>query len=116
MWTARAIVDLRERHHSVVAEAAGFNGVKALECLFQRPLVNVNLLASELGVTFATANRVIDSLQSANIIEEIAGGRRNRVFSYRPYVELFSEPKTEEDDLGSPQVTETADDDTAPSE
>lgn len=111
--TARAIVDLRERHHPVVTEAAGLNGVKALECLFQRPLVNVNLLAGELDVTFATANRVIDSLQSANIVEEITGGRRNRVFSYRPYLELFSEPETEEEDVGSTQVTETASDDAA---
>lgn len=105
--TARAIVDLRERHQSIVAETAGLTGVKALECLFQRPLINVKVLASELDVTFATANRVIDSLQSADIVEEITGGRRNRVFRYRPYLDLFSEPETDEADLGSLQVTET---------
>jgi ribosomal protein S25 len=81
--TARSIVELRERHQAIAADAVGVNGAKTLECLFRRPLINVNVLADELGVTFATANRVIDGLQRAGIVEEITGGRRNRVFPLR---------------------------------
>ena len=90
--TARTIVRLREVHIDVAADAAGVNGVKALDVLFQRPLVNVKVLAEALGVTFATANRVIEALQAAGVIDEVTGGRRNRVFRYSPYLALFSEP------------------------
>ncbi len=44
--TARAIVDLREHHQATAADAAGVDGVKALDMLFQRPLVNVNVLVT----------------------------------------------------------------------
>lgn len=102
--TARAIIDLREHHQATAADAAGVNGAKALDVLFQRPLVNVNVLADAFDVTFATANRLIDTLQGAGMVEEITGGRRNRVFRYTPYLRLFSEPDVDAPD-GAPQQT-----------
>ena len=103
--TARAIVALREQHQTTAADVGGVNGVKALDTLFERPLVNVNLLAQALEVTFATANRVIDSLQGAGIVDEITGGRRNRVFRYTPYLRLFREPDADLPDSTSEQST-----------
>ena len=103
--TARAIVALRERHQTTAADVAGVNGVKALDTLFERPLVNVNLLAQVLEVTFATANRVIDTLQRDDIVDEITGGRRNRVFRYTPYLQLFSEPDADMPDSTPKQIT-----------
>jgi len=55
-------------------------------------------------VTFATANRVIDTLQGAGVVEEITGGRRNRVFRYTPYLRLFSEADVDTPD-SAPQQT-----------
>lgn len=98
--SARAIVNLRDRHLVVARDAAGGNGVKALELLFQRPLIDVKVLADEIDVTFATANRVIEALQAVGMVDEITGGRRNRVFRYTPYLVLFSEP-----DAGGPATT-----------
>lgn len=91
-WAGQDSWCIRERHQAIAADAAGVNGVKAMDCLFQRPLVNVKLLGDAIDVTFATANRVVDTLQTAGIVEEITGGRRNRVFRYTPYLALFSEP------------------------
>jgi len=103
--TARAIVDLRERHQTTAADVAGVNGVKSLDVLFQRPLVNVNVLADAVEVTFATANRVIDALQGAGMVDEITGGRRNRVFRYTPYLHLFSEPDVDAPDPAPQQIS-----------
>ena len=89
--TTRSIVGLRERHQAIAMDVAGVNGRRALERLFQRPLTNVTVLADELQVTYATANRILDSLQHADVVEEITGGRRNRVFRFTPYLELFGE-------------------------
>ena len=103
--TARAIVDLRERHQAIAADAAGVNGVKAMDCLFQRPLVNVKVLGDALDVTFATANRVIEAFQTAGIVDEITGGRRNRVFRYTPYLALFTEPASGAPDAAPGETT-----------
>ncbi len=89
--TARTVLSLREDHQHRVADALGINGVRTLDVLFARPLINVSLVAEKLGVTFATANKVVDGLQSFGVLEEITGGRRNRVFRYTPYLALFTE-------------------------
>lgn len=93
--TARAVLDLREGNQRGVGELLGINGIRALDVLFNRPLVNVSLLAERLDVTFATANKIVDGLQGLNILEEITGGRRNRMFRFTPYLLLFSEPVEE---------------------
>lgn len=88
--TAYAIVDLKERHRAIVqASSIGLAGVRALDVLFEKPLINVNGLRSELGVAFATANNVIDELTRLKLVEETTGQRRNRIFRYTPYLELF---------------------------
>ena len=90
--TARAILVLRESHRqSVQQHVPGTNGLRLLDLLYERPLVNVNLVSGALGVTFATANKLVERLVELEILEEISGRRRGRVFSYTPYLMLFRE-------------------------
>lgn len=88
--TARAILSLREQHRDLVQQRIpGVNGVTLLELLFKRPLVHVNLVKDELGIAFVTANKLIERMVALGLLEEITGRRRDRVFSYAPYVALF---------------------------
>jgi Fic family protein len=88
--TARAIVALREGHRErVTACSLGLNGHKLIDLLFERPLVNVNLVKEQLGVSFVTANKLVEELVSAGLLDETTGRSRNRVFRYGPYLELF---------------------------
>ncbi len=90
--TARAILRLREEHrHGIQERVAGANGLRLLDLLFERPFVHVNLVKDELGVSFATANELIDQLARLGVVVEITGRSRDRVFSYEPYVALFQE-------------------------
>jgi Fic family protein len=58
--TAQRIFELREQHRSMVLEAdPGPNALKLLSLLFASPIVNVNFVSSHIGVTFATANKLI---------------------------------------------------------
>ncbi|MGH2976736.1 MAG: hypothetical protein ACRDLL_18015 [Solirubrobacterales bacterium] len=57
--------------------------------LFDRPLVNVNLVKDKLGVSFATANGLVKSFEEIGLLTEITGGRRGRVFSYDSYLSLL---------------------------
>ena len=91
--TARAILALRETHRATVQSGtAGANGLRLLDLLFERPLVHVNLVKDRLGVAFATANKVVEQFETLGLLEEITGRRRDRIFSYAPYVSLLQDP------------------------
>ena len=90
--TSRAIVELREKHRALVQEQGlGSNGLRLLDLLFLRPIINVNLVAGKLEVTFATANKLIAPFQEIGLLEETTGGQRNRRFRYSEYLLLFPE-------------------------
>jgi Fic family protein len=89
--TARAILELRERHRELVQDRAGLNGVRLLDMLFDRPLVNVNLVRDRLDVSFRTANNLVGQFEQSGLLREITGGRRRRVFRYDSYLALLSE-------------------------
>ena len=87
---ARAIVELREVQRDRVHEAGlPTNAFRALDLLYRRPLVNVNLVLAELGVSFVTASKTVEGLRELGILEEVTGRRRGRVFRFTPYLDLF---------------------------
>lgn len=105
--TAKSIVALREQHRAAVDEAGlGLNGLRLVDFLFERPLINVNLVRSHLDVSFVTANKLVERLESLGLLDEITGGRRNRVFRYTPYLANFADD-TAAGDEATLQSTET---------
>jgi Fic family protein len=87
---ARAIVGLHEAQRRSVQEAGlPVNALRVLDVLYRRPLVNVNLVRAEIGVSFATANNLVESLRELGIVDEVTGRRRDRIFRFTPYMELF---------------------------
>ena len=104
--TAERIFALRESDRVRVMEEAGTNGVKLLSVLFRRPLVNVNLVADVLDVTFPTANRLVARFEELGILKEVTGQRRSRMFRYEPYLRLFDEPVPAAEQQVPAEVTE----------
>lgn len=91
--TARAIVELREKHREFITDTFGRgagNGLKLLEHLFRTPVTTVQAVSSLLGTTYPGAANLVNKLQDAGLLNELTGQARNRVFRYEPYVELFS--------------------------
>jgi Fic family protein len=94
--TAERLFELRESHRSLVLENnLGQNGLLLLSNLFQRPLVNINLVASMLGSTFPTASRLVSAFEELGLLKEITGQKRSRMFRYEPYLTLFADIKDE---------------------
>lgn len=90
--TARNILTLREQHRALILEKnLGIGGLTLLDLLFERPLVNVNLVKTHLKVSFATANKLVEQLEGLGLLVETTGGQRNRRYRYRPYLALFEE-------------------------
>jgi Fic family protein len=91
--TARTIVELREEHRSLLQEkSVGVRAFDLLDLLYHRPLINVNLVKDELGISFLTASRLVERFERLDLLDEITGAARNRVFSYSPYLSVFDEP------------------------
>lgn len=106
--TAQAILALREAHRDLVQDRTGLNGVRLLDFLFDRPLVNVNLVKDSLGVSFATANNLVGEFERAGLLREITGGRRRRVFRYDAYLALLREDEQAPGDMTQPEATASA--------
>lgn len=96
--TTRKIVNLREEHRALVAEKLGRGPAKnlqVLEMLYLRPIISVNSVIEVTGLSYANANKLVKDFCGLGLIVEITGQRRNRRFSYEPYLDLFKEPETE---------------------
>lgn len=90
--TAEQLFELRESHRSLILEKGlGQNGLLLLSALFQRPLVNVKVVASQLGTTFPTASRLVSAFEELGLLNEITGQKRSRLFRYEPYLALFDD-------------------------
>ena len=59
--------------------------------LYKSPTVTVADVGVVLGVTPATANAFIQDFVKLGILNETTGGRRNRVFKFQEYLDLFSD-------------------------
>jgi hypothetical protein len=75
----------------VLENSLGENGLMLLSNLFQRPLVNIKLVASLLESTFPTASRLVSAFEELGILVEITGQKRSRMFRYEPYLALFAD-------------------------
>jgi len=88
--TAKAVLELREQHRALVQkEGLGLNGVRLLESLYTRPLIHIRAVSEVLGVHYVTANKLVERFQELGILTETTGRKRNRVFTYEPYLDLF---------------------------
>lgn len=107
--TARSIVNLREQHSTMVQERGlGVSGLRLLDLLFERPLVNVKLVAEHLKVAFATASKLVEQFEGLGLLKETTGGQRNRRFCYAPYLALFEEQEPASVEPTPVQPTEAA--------
>lgn len=104
--TARQIVELRERlRHTAQSTDMSVNTLKLLDHLFEQPVINVKEAQRRLGVSFPAANGMVNELQKVGVLTEVTGGRRNRMFRFDPYLDLFADITESIDDSTEPQPT-----------
>ena len=91
--TARRIVQLREEHQKLLREKGRgrVNALALLDFLYQRPVLTAKMIAEELHVTPATAYGLLGNLQKLGLLHEVTGRARNRMFYYRPYLNILNE-------------------------
>jgi Fic family protein len=65
------------------------NAQALMRHLYARPVVDVNNAAKIIGATTNTANALIADMVAHGVLLEITGQRRNRLFVFNEYIELF---------------------------
>jgi Fic family protein len=108
--TARRIVQLREELR-VAAQTAdvSVNMLKLMDHLYKQPIINVKAAQEALNVSFPAAGRMINELQENRILVEVTGGRRNRMFRFAPYLDLFEDVAEVDDKAAIVQPTQFED-------
>lgn len=90
--TARAIVQLRDQHRSLIQERnLGINGLRLLESLYTSPMLFIGSAANRLDIHYVTATKLVSRFQDLGLLKEITGRKRDRIFSYDAYLDLFRE-------------------------
>jgi Fic family protein len=94
--TARAILDLREAHRQAIAQPMGgsTSGLILLDYLFEQPITTIRRVEERLHCSYVTASKLVDRFIELNLLREMTGGQRNRVFRYEPYIALFESAST----------------------
>jgi len=61
-----------------------------LEFLYQKPIINAVKIIELTKVSQATAYKIIDELVAMEILREITGGKRGKVYVFDKYIKLFN--------------------------
>lgn len=98
--TARSILNLREHNRELIGRemANSGYGLRLLDLLFEKPIINIPLVQEYLECSYGTANKTVKQLEELELLNEITGGQRNRLYRYDPYLALFADdyPQTQE--------------------
>lgn len=93
--TAQQLNALRAQHR---AQLSGIGRMAAstqqvLDVLFEQPIANIPTLVKQSGLTPATVGKVVDLLSQAelNILRELTGQKRNRVYAYSAYIDILNQ-------------------------
>lgn len=89
--TFQSIHKLREQTASRVQMLGrrAANATRIVESLYVKPVTTGGSLAKRLDLSQPTTDRILADLQKLGIVAEMTGQRRNRVFYFREYYNLF---------------------------
>lgn len=91
--TAMKLVGLFHQDERKIQEVGRITStvLRVFRILCERPLVNLNQVCGQTGLSFPAASKAMYALERLGIVREITGHRRNRVFTYQQYLSILSE-------------------------
>jgi Fic family protein len=65
------------------------NAQKIINYLYQRPSINADKVSETAKISLPSAYKLIADLEKLEILKEITGGQRGRVYNFDSYIKLF---------------------------
>jgi len=78
-----------DRRKLLASHAVTVSAIQLFESLPNHPVISMSLVTRLLSTTKPTAGKAIEVLQHAEILREIGARKRDRLYSYEPYVRLL---------------------------
>ncbi len=91
--TLSKIIELKSKLENQIIQNFGKKNNKAnllLQHLFKKPVVTVNQVQAITQLSAKSANELVNDFLKAGILQETTGQKRNRVFIFKDYLNLFS--------------------------
>lgn len=78
-----------DREKATQHRTATVNSLRLFELLPQHPVVTLARAGELLGATKPTTQKAIDSLCAADVLHEVTGKKRDRVYAWRSYIDAL---------------------------
>lgn len=90
--TFQKIIALRddiERNKLITLGRRQPDGMKLITAMYKQPILYGSQISSLLGKHPSNTNKLIGDLEKLDILTELTGYNRNRMYAFRPYIEIF---------------------------
>ncbi|WP_192484768.1 MULTISPECIES: Fic family protein [Cysteiniphilum] len=90
--TFRSLLMLKQEMDTLIV---GFgkkadNAGKLIQFLYQQPIITMSDIIKQLDISKSTASHLIKEFESKNILKEITGYERNKLFTFEKYLTIYS--------------------------
>lgn len=89
--TAVKILELKDKQQKSINDnfRNNTNAIKLLDHLYETPFVKVNSVGKLLGLSYPSANKLVEKFEDLGILVEITGQKRNRIYNNKNYTDIF---------------------------
>ena len=86
------ILSLKQEMDILIVEFGkkAHNASKLIELLYQKPIISINDIIAPLGGSKPTANTLVKEFEEKDILKEITGFERNKLFVFERYMAIYS--------------------------
>lgn len=91
--TAKRLLALFQQDEQTIqrAQRAASTALRVFRVLCERPLGTIGQVCARTQLSFPAAARALETLVNLDIVREITGQRRNRIFAYQKYLDILNE-------------------------
>lgn len=89
---SRLLVNLQQDYRrEILAKHLSPTAGQVLDLIFMRPVINVNSASKALNLTFPAVSKAIKQLEDVQILEEMTGAKRNKVYVAQEILKVLEE-------------------------
>ena len=91
--TASVLINLAEQDRKKIQTIGRSSGsaLRVHQALLQRPIISIPKICEITGLWTTSATTAIKHLEQIGMIEELTGGKRNRLYKYVEYIDILND-------------------------